>query len=232
MIPMRPRYANTPLTAEFVIREQLVEGLVEAAQDPGQLDELVARFDNLLQGSQQQMPIDWRAMLVDYLNPASSNVLRVILGYPPADITLPVVAIGMVGEVEDPTSASLADGLVVLNEKLGDITTNPDGFRIIQHHVRGVDHVTTLEISVWHTAMEGAILLQEAVRYVLFRRKGALTSAGIRNLQMTLNSLQPDDTMPNVAMVPRIMVTLTYQARQTVSEDPVPHKMTHTFTFS
>jgi hypothetical protein len=231
--PIRPRYANTAVIPEFVVREQLVLGLAELASSPEQLDEITSRFDALAQGSQDAWREQCRDALVDMLTPTSPNCVHIILGMALSDAELPVIGIVAAGDNEDATSATMGDTLDVQDEKIGDYVSNPGAFHIVRHRAKGVDHVASVEIGIWTTAPETSTILDEAVRYVLFRRKGHLTSAGVRDVQMAATAAMPSpDLAPRVGYVPLIRLTMQYQARLTQTTDGMPWKMTHTFGFT
>lgn len=230
--PNKPRYANSVIIPEFVVREQLVLGLAELAGSPEQLTELTTRFDALAQGSQADWRKQCRDVLVDMLTPSSPNFVHVVLGIPLSDAELPVIGIVASGASEDTSTASMGDTIDLQYEYIGDQTSNPGAFHIVEHRVKGVDHVASVEIGIWTTAPEASTMLDEAVRYILFRRKGQMTSAGVRDVQMAATAVAPSpDLAPRVGYVPMVRLTMQFQARLTQTTDGMPWKMAHSFSF-
>jgi hypothetical protein len=230
--PSQPRYANTGPVAEFVIREQIVEGLIELRDSPQQLGELTTRFDSMPQGSETEWSVQCRAMLLHMLDPEGGEFVTVSLGHPSSDATLPWVGIVHRGESEDMAAASMGDVLDVQNEHIG---TSDDltHFHIRKHITRGVTVSSQVEIAVWAVSAEASVILHEAVQYVLFRRKGHIAAAGVRDMVMRTDGFEPrEDMLPRVSYVPTVTLTCSVQRRAVVTRDNIPHQVAITFTFS
>jgi hypothetical protein len=88
--------------------------------------------------------------------------------------------------------------------------------RTIEHELGGTDWSSTVEVGCWHLAPEGALLLQAAARWALFRGKGQLQSSGIFDVRFDEGGAQPDERLePRVGYVPMVRVHLDWTYRQT-----------------
>lgn len=230
--PVGVRYANTGVVAEFVIREQLIEGLAELRASPDQLAELTTRFDALPQGTQSEWATQCRDLLLHMLDPESGELVQVSLGHPANDAVLPWVGIVHRGEAEDPGSALLGDIQLRDVEVTGSVT-DPGRYRLTRHTILGIDLTVQVEVAIWTVSAEATVVLYEAVQYVLFRRKGDMTSAGIREVSMRSDGFEPrNDALPRVMYVPTVNLTCTVQRQARRTKDNLPWKLTASYTFS
>lgn len=231
--PASVRYANTGPIAELVVREQIIDGLAELRNSREQLDELTTRFDELQQGTQTEWARQCRDLLLSMLDPESGQLVSVSLGHPDSDAVLPWVGIVDRGASEDIGGATIGDVLRTETERIGDHVTDPTHFRLRKHTTHGTTMNLQVEIATWAVAQEMSIVLQEAVQYVLFRRKGQLAKAGVHDVSMRTEGFSPrEDMMPRVSYVPLLVLTCTVQRRMTRVQDNVPWKVSFTYSFA
>jgi len=230
--PVAPRYANTGVVAEFVIREQIIEGLAELRNAPDQLAELTTRFDALPQGTESEWSTQCRDLLLHMLDPYSGELVQVSLGHPASDAVLPWVGIVHRGEAEDTSSATLGDIQTRELEVVGSVDDEPR-YRLKKHTITGIDLNVQVEVGIWSVSAEASIVLYEAVQYVIFRRKGQMTSAGIREVTMRADGFEPrNDALPRVMYVPVINLTCIVNRQARSTRDNVPWKLTATLRFA
>lgn len=228
-----PLYGDGAFVPEFAIREALINGFAELRNSRAQLIEFVSRFDNLPQGSQQEWNAQCMEAIEQVLDPESDNSLRNIsLGYPTQDAALPWVGIVLESDSEDTGGATIGDNLVTIYQPIGDPVTNPDGYELVKHKVKGTDYTATISVSVWSTSPEMSFVLHEAIFYILFGLKGSLSASGIREVGFSSSSLDISSALePRTGFVPLTKCVISYQRRRTVTSDPVPTRMSHRFIY-
>jgi hypothetical protein len=81
----------------------------------------------------------------------------------------------------------------------------------------------SVQVGCWAASPEAALLLQAAVRWAIFRRKGDLAKAGVHDITLSEGGVVPDERLePRVGYVPMITVAMDWTYRQTRRSGPVP----------
>lgn len=219
-------------TPELLLRQVLIEGIVELAGDDERLDELFARFDTLLQGSQEEWVADLKAAFLRMAELHAEGGIRVGVGYPLNEAVYPYVSIVTESASEQPGGASMGDVLGRTYTQTGTPSaTDPTSSQSTRHTVIGVDYVTNVQVGCWSLAPEESILLNSVVRHLLFRHKGRIVGAGARDVTMSESGFEPNPGMyPRTGWVPVIRCTLDWTLRQTRRTRPVPTRITATST--
>lgn len=246
LAPPAPRGVGANMIGELDVRAIILSGLHELANDPENLDLIVRRADELLQGSQESWSQQLRGELLAMLDPRSDRYVQVQVGYPLPNAHLPWVSLvlddagendaeSVVGDVEAVSyetfgtfvpPKSLPSGVSI--EPLPDPTQNQgQNPRIERVTTTGTGWKTTIQIGCWHVAPEGSLLLQTAVRWALFR--GKLTGAGVHQVDFAEGGVHPDPKIhPRVGYVPMIRATLLWTYTQRIREAAVPGRITVT----
>ena len=213
---------------EMLIRQVLLEGLVELAGDEAQLDELFGRVDDMQQGSQDEMRADWKRVVRRMAQIGGEGGIEVGVGYPMDGARYPYISVTIDSSSENPGGASMGDLIARQFEQNG--VPDPDDASTsysIRHSVYGVDQSTSIQVGCWALAAEEASLLQSTVRHLLYRHKGRLTTVGVRELTYGESGFQPDPQMyPRTGYVPILRATLTWTLRHTRRTGPVPTRVT------
>lgn len=221
---VQPRGAGILEEPELLLRQVLLEGVYELAGTPDQVDELFARSDALRQGSQDDWADDFRAGLEQLIREGG---LRVNVGVPMTEAVLPAVSIVTASSSEDAGGATLGGILAVGWRSFGTPTVDPNGFVTERHTTIGSDWSTNLQVGCWATTPEEAVLIKAIVAYLLFRHKGRLAEAGVRDLSMSESGFTPDPQLyPRVGYVPAFAVSIEWTRRQTRVRRPVPTRFT------
>lgn len=228
-VVVQPRGAGILEEPELLLRQVLMEGLVELAGTPDQVEELFRRSDTLRQGSQDDWADDFRAGLHQLVRDGG---LRVHIGVPMTEAVLPSVSIVTASSSEDAGGATLGGVLGVAWRSLGVPAADPNAFVTERHTTLGADWTTSLQVGCWATTPEESVLLKALVAYLLFRHKGRLTVAGVRDLSLSESGFTPDPQLyPRVGYVPAFSVSIEWTRRQTRVRRPVPTRYTITTTF-
>lgn len=209
---------------ELLLRQVLLEGLVELAGDLPRLDELFARVDDLRQGSQDEWVQDFKDEFRRMAKLHADGGISVGVGYPMDDAHYPYVSIVTDSAAESPGGASMGDVL----GRAYDVTSTPtaDDFNSTvstRYTTIGADYTTSLQVGCWALAAEQSILLQTVVRHLVFRHKGRLASAGVRDVTLSESGFQPDPSVyPRTGYVPVIRCSMEWTLRQTRRTRRVP----------
>lgn len=220
--------AGSEIVPEMLIRTVIMEGLAELAGDAPRLEQLYARVDQLYGSTAEGFAEGWgdvlRAMLT--AEPGAGRV-RVGVGYPTTAAVLPYVGIVLDSGGEDAGGAVAGDCLGQTYEQLGIPSyTDPAASRVVRHRVQGTAWDSRIMVSCWHRAPEGSTLMHAAVREILFRKKGALSTAGVQDLSFSESGFAPDQTLyPDTGYVPTIRVSMSWTLRTIRRKDPVPTRI-------
>jgi len=240
----RHRGAAMNIVPELDIRQVILVGLHELANDSAELEALVRRTDDLQEGSQ----LDWNealaAELRAMLDPASDRYVFVKVGYPTHAAHLPCVSIVLEAANEDTGEAQMGDVLDIVYRKEGlrefdrgdgtivkelpkldkgtELTPLPlmarpiPLQRVFQETVLGGGWDSNIQVGCWAVAPETSLVLQAAVRWALYRNKGRLHDAGVHEVGFSEGGETPDERLePRVGYVPMIRVHLDWTYRQT-----------------
>ncbi len=214
-------------TPELLLRQVLLEGMVELAGDDVRLDELFARVDDLRQGTQEDWADDFKAALRRMARLHDVGGVSVGVGYPMDDAHYPYVSIVTDSAGESPGGASMGDVLGRTYSVVGTPTADDaDSTVSTRHTVLGVDYTTSIQIGCWALAPEESTLLLTVVRHLLFRHKGRLVASGVRDITLSESGFQPDPQMyPRTGYVPVIRCSLEWTLRQTRRTRRVPTRV-------
>lgn len=223
------RGAGTLESAELLVRQVLLEGLVELAGDDVRMSELFERADDLDQGSQTMWTADLKAAVRRMVTsaPVQGGVL-IGVGYPNNAAVLPFVSIIAESAAEDAGGATMGDILHRFYETVGTPSaTDPSASRSVRHLVTGVDYTTAVQVGTWTTAPEDSLALHAVVRHLLFRHKGRMVRGGVRELSFSENGFAPSSELyPYTGYVPVLRCTIEWTLRQTRRTSPVPTRVT------
>lgn len=214
---------------EFLVRQILLEGFVDARNDRLMLDEVFGRVDTMDQGSQNQWLIDLRKAFQRMADLGGSGGIDIGLGYPNDNARWPYVSIVMEAGREDTSQATFGDVLSVDYEVIGDISqTDSTTSKSYQHTVIGSEWATTLQVGSWTTVPEESLMLHAMVNALLFRHKRRLEEAGVREIDFSESGFQPEERyiQRGVGYVPVLRAALQWTRRQTLVEGPVPRYFT------
>lgn len=226
--PVKHAGAGMGETPELLVRQVLLEGFVELAGDAVRIDELFARVDDLLQGTAEEWRDDFRTMLRRMAQVGDDGGIRIGVGYPAEHIRLPYVSVVPESGSENAGGASMGDLIQRTYEQSGTPSaTDPSASRTTRHSVYGVDWTTNVQVGSWALAPEEATVLHTVIRHLLFRHKGRLTTAGVRELSFSESGFQPDPTYyPRTLFVPTIRCGMDWTFRNTRRTKPVPTRVT------
>lgn len=211
--PPRHLGSGHTLVPELLVRQVLLEGLVELAGDRFRQDEIFGRVDDMLQGTQDDWNQEMRTALLQMVRPGALGGIRVAVGYPHAEARLPHVSIVTEAGSEEGGQATMGD---VLHRTFDEDTGT-------QHLVKGTEWSSVVQIGSWATSGEASTLLAQMVRNVVFEKKGSLIAAGVRELTLSETGFQPgDEHWPRVMWVPMLRVNMEWTFRQTMRRRPVP----------
>lgn len=228
-VVVQPRGAGILEEPELLLRQVLMEGLIELAGTPDQVEELFRRSDDLRQGSQDDWGDDYRRGLEVLVREGG---IRVHIGIPMTEAVFPAVSIVTASSSEDAGGATLGGVLGVGWRSFGTPAVDPNLFVVERHTTIGGDWNSSLQVGCWATTPEESVLVKATVAYLLFRHKGRLTTAGIRDLSMSESGFTPDPQMyPRVGYVPAFNVSIEWTRRQTRVRRPVPTRITIRSTF-
>lgn len=213
------------LAAELLVREVLVTGLHELANDEVRFRELVQREDALNQGSQGTWADDLLAAYRTLLDAEQPDYLNFKLGYPLDAGELPCVSIIKEAGAEDTGTAVTGDVLDVKSRQVGTYTYVPQSGvgeievpRLEAVLRLGTGWSTTVQVGSWTTSAELSLLLDAAVHNVLFRDKRRLFAAGVRDVSFSEGGTPTDATVQvelRVGYVPMQRLTLEWDRAQT-----------------
>lgn len=223
--PIRPEGAGMGMVPEMLLRQVLLEGLVELAGDTHRVEELFGRLDTLRQGSQSEWEQDFRAHLNRMLSSQEGGI-HVLVGYPPAHFEFPTVSI--VKDTGGEAGSMVGSILGEQSESFGTPSeTDPSLSSSTRHTTLGRDWKSNLQIGSWSFAGEESHMLHEVCLNILERRRGQLAVAGVRELDFSESGFQPNpDMYPRTAFVPTIRCTMEWTRRQTLREGPIPTRVT------
>lgn len=213
--------------AEFLLRQVLVEGLVELAGDRVRLRELVARSDTLRQGSQVEWVDDHLALVDELVQIGAPGGLTIGVGYPPDDAHLPYVGIVKASASEQPGGASCGDVIGIAFD-LQSTPTAADFNSTVSTRVTtiGVDVTTSLQVSTWATTPDASMLISAIVRHLVFRHKGRLEGAGVHEVTTSESGFEPSPQLyPRTGYVPVLNVSLEWTYRQARRTRRVPTRV-------
>lgn len=248
---MMHRGTGMNIVPEMDVREVIINGLHELANDREAIEGMVSRTDALRDGSQDDWTAELRAELLAMLDPESDRYVYVKVGYPLSNAHLPCVSIILEGATENQGEANIGDDLNRYTEVQGtfvapvsldnglslaplpNATTTPTPVRVEEVQVKGTGWSSNVQCGCWHVAPEGALLLQAAVRWALFRGKGQLHDAGVHQLSFSEGGVQPDGQMePRVGYVPMITIHMDWTYRQIRRKTVMPGNIAFTTTYS
>jgi hypothetical protein len=216
-----------------------MEELLVLAGDEPRLDELFARSDNLLQGSQDARPKSHRVSYVDELKThlkilVQAGDVPVRLSHPQADARLPWISVMPERGGEDPGGAVAGQLLDQKLEAIGPLPTSEEYIetggqvarRLIRHRIEGTEWNTTVSVGCWATSGEEAELLASVVRHLVFRVQGQLADAGVYDIALSESGFEPDTRMhPRTMWVPTVQCRIRWQFKQT-RRQRVPYAIT------
>ncbi len=213
---------------ELLVRQVLIEGLMELAGDEDRMNELFGRVDSMLQGSQGQWLKDLKAMTREMAERDSRGPAHVRVGYPADDALWPHISIVIEGGSEDAGQATLGDVLGVEYEQRGEPDPDDDTTsRSIRHKRIGVGWTTNLQVGTWAVSPEMSVVVHALVKHLLVRHKTRLSPAGIHEITLSENGFAPDPVRwPRIGYVPYIRCTMIGTLRQTRRTGQVPTRVT------
>ena len=135
-LPVVPTGVGNSMALPFLVREVLLEGLVELAGDEARIDELFARWDGLLQGSQEETVVDFKRRLKRMAIVGQVDGIMVNVGYPMSDARYPALSVIARNAAEDTGASVLGDVLAITGTYTG--TPTEDDFT----STIGTEHVT------------------------------------------------------------------------------------------
>lgn len=221
------RGAGVNMVPELLLRQVIMDGVVELAADAPRLDELFERVDNLYEGSQYSWSADMRARVREIAT--TPGLLRVGVGYPMSPGVIPYVSIVVESGGEQADEAMTGD---IANESTVQTgvpsATDPAASSVEAHTVLATGWSTTLQVGVWSRAPEESVLLHSIVREILFREKGRLLTAGVHDVGFTESGFSPEGSplYPDVGYVPMLRAVMRWTLRSTRREGPVPTRVT------
>ncbi len=199
------------LAPELLLRQVLMEGLVELAGSPSRLAELFGRTDDMRHGSQEQWTRDMQDAAQGLV--AIEGGVPVLIGYPAGNARLPVVSIVLESGREDTSGATVGDIAGTALETIGDPSA-PTRYDLQQR--LAVPWDTALQLGCWATGPEESVLLGAVVKSIVFRDKGRLMEAGVLDVGLSETGMQPDPQLyPRIGYVPIIRASLSWTWRQT-----------------
>lgn len=215
------------IVPELLVRQVLLEGLVELAGDTYRQDELFGRHDTMLMGTQEAWLEEMRAALLRMTKVTASDGIKVGVGYPSLEVRFPYVSIVIDEGHEDESQAVTGDLLGGASKVRGTFSeTEPDSFAVEDRQILGAEWNTTLQIGSWTEVPEESSLLHAMVKSVLFRDKGRLFRSGVREVMLAESGFAPDERMSQrTGYVPIVRCTMRWTWRQTRRRD-VPHYFT------
>ena len=211
-IPVRHRGAGHNLTPELLVRQVLLEGLVELAGDKFRQDEIFDRVDDMLQGTQETWNQEMREALLRMSHVGALGGIRVAVGYPSTESRLPHISIITESGAEEGGQATMGDVL----GRAYDRDTNT------LYTTKGAAWSSSVQIGAWATSGEASTLLAQIVRNVVFDKKGSLLQSGVHEISLSETGFDPGEQYyPRVQWVPMIRVNLEWTFRQTHRKKPV-----------
>lgn len=232
------------IVAELLVRSILITGLQELADDEVRFREIVARLDDLPQGSDVSWADDLWVAFRRIMKPDEPDAVNFKMGYPLEEGELPCVSIIKEAGAEDTGGAAAGDQLDVGYAQTGTYTytsqsgaevstyENAEGVRVPvprveERTVVGTGFTTTVQVGSWTTSVELSLLLDACVHHVLFRDKGRLFAAGVQDVAFSEGGTPTEATMQaalRVGYVPMQRVTLEWVRRQTIRA-PAPNRV-------
>lgn len=215
------------LVPELAVRQVLLEGLVELAGDEFRQEELFGRHDNLPMGTQEDWLDEMRQALLRMTSVTAPDGIKVGVGYPHLEVRFPYVSIVIEEGHEDEGGAVTGDVLGGDSHLRGTFNADlPESFQVEDREVIGTEWSTTLQIGSWTEVPEESSLLHAMVKSVLFRDKGRLYTAGVREIMLSETGFAPDERMAQrTGYVPVVRCTMRWTWRQT-RRRVVPHYFT------
>lgn len=229
-------------TLSRAIRDVLWRGLVELANDPAALSELLTEQTRLNESGLAERALNLRKALRDCIL-GSERRLRIVPAYPASDAHMPAITVNVMTGGEQPDEATAADHLYSTTQQLRPavafmpdgsevefIGPAPDGYEsvrlspVIEHRVRAATVSESVEITAWSQNAELSEALHAAAHRVLFERKGWLIDTlGMLSLDMAHGSVSPSPQMaPVQAPVPVLKVSARYALTYTDRIGPKP----------
>jgi hypothetical protein len=212
------------IVPELLVRQVLLEGLVELAGDPYRQDELFGRHDDMPQGTAEDWLEEMRAALLRMTSLTAPDGIRVAVGYPALEARFPYVSIVIEEGHEDESGAVSGDLLGGATKVTGTFNADlPESFSVEDREIIGSEWSTTLQVGSWTEVPEESALLHAMVKSILFRDKGRLYTAGVREMMLAETGFAPDERMSQrTGYVPVVRCTMRWTWRQT-RRKTVPH---------
>jgi hypothetical protein len=217
---------------ELLLRQVLLQGLVDLAGDDERMSVLFGRVDDLLQGTQD----GWVDELKSYFRDAVTRTegrMAVMVGYPMDHTFTPCFSIvemsggendgeALVGDRWD--TATEQEGVVNERDMTGTITEYP---RLVRTEVIATPWKTTIQVGAWATSPEGSTVLAAVARSILIRDKSRLMRAGVTNISLsTPGGFTPDnERYPMIGYVPIVQVAMDWQCVDQVRSGPRPGRI-------
>jgi hypothetical protein len=222
--PLRHVGSGMHIVPELAIRQVLLEGLVELAGDSFAQEELFGRADDLPMGTQEDWLTEMRAALVRMTSITAPDGIKVGVGYPSMEARFPYVSIVIEEGHEDESQATTGDSLGGDSRVVGTFDADaPESFQVEDRQVIGTEWDTTLQVGSWTEVPEESALLHAMVKAVVFKHKGRLYNAGVREVMLSETGFSPDERfIQRTGYVPVLRVSMRWTWRQTRRET-VPH---------
>lgn len=221
---------------EFLLRQILYEGLIDAANNELLLNEVFGRVDSMRMGSQDDWLDDLRASFKRMADLASDSGVTIGVGYPDDNAHFPYISLVMEAGREDTSQATMGDLLGRHYEVIGDVSQiDPTTSDSYEHSVIGAEWSTTVQVGCWVTVPEDSLMLHAMVNTILFRDKRRMEAAGIREIDLAETGFMPDEryALRGVGYVPVTRCSMQWTRRQTIVQGPVPRYFTlNTPTFT
>lgn len=220
--PQTTQGVGAELQAELMVREVLLRGLAALRRDELRQRELFRRVDRQLDySSAEDVEDDWVHYFTHELaDLGQENAVSVNVGYPHDATMLPYISIIDESTSENPDGAMCADVGQVAYELQGTVSddeTDWAGYTKIRHERLNTDHTTNVQVGVWATSAEQALLLAGVVHHILVRDRGRLESGSVYEVMTSEGGMQPPKEFLEMGIryIPILSVRMSWHRRQT-----------------
>lgn len=231
---LRHQGSGMGIVPELLLRQVILEGLVELAGDEYRQTELFRRVDDMLQGTQEDWNDEFKTALRRMTNISARDGIQCAVRYPDLETRMPFVSIVPESGAEDESQATFGDLLgqdviTVGTIPVGEDPSNPAtdlSARLERRQVIGNEWTTNLQLGSWTEVPEESILCHALVKHLVFRHKHRLQDAGFREIALSEGGFEPSPTMQQrTGYVPFVRCTLRWTWRQSVRKN-VPYFFT------
>lgn len=217
---------------ELLLRQVLIQGLIDLAGDDERMSILFRRVDDLLQGTQEEWVDELKAYFRDSVTRAEGR-MSVLVGYPMDHTFIPCFSLVEMSGGEKDGEALVGDRWDVATEQEGvvnepnlarDLTEYP---RLVRTETVATPWTSTIQVGAWATSPEGSTVLSAVARSILIRDKSRLMSAGVTNISLsTPGGFTPDnERYPLIGYVPIVQVAMDWQCVDQIRSGPRPGRV-------